>query len=112
MLGKLSVSQIPLNSPIIMVAVAFEILAALAVLGFITKKRAWFYLWHEWLTTVDHKRIGVMYIITGLVMLLRGFIDAIMMRSQQAVAAGHNQGFLPPHHYDQFFSEHGVIMIF
>jgi len=110
--GKLSFSQIPFNSPIIMVAVGFEILAALAVLGFITKKRAWGYLWREWLTTVDHKRIGVMYIITGLVMLVRGFVDAMMMRTQQAVAAGHNLGFLPPHHYDQFFSEHGVIMIF
>jgi cytochrome o ubiquinol oxidase subunit 1 len=60
---------------------------------------------------VDHKRIGVMYIVLGLVMLLRGFADAIMMRSQQAVAMG-SGGFLPPEHYDQIFSAHGTIMIF
>jgi cytochrome o ubiquinol oxidase subunit 1 len=72
----------------------------------------WPYLWREWLTSVDHKRIGVMYCVLGLVMLLRGFTDAIMMRSQQALAAGGAQGYLPPEHYDQIFSAHGVIMIF
>ena len=69
------------------------------------------YLWKEWLTSVDHKRIGVMYIVLALVMLLRGFADAIMMRSQQAVAMG-SAGFLPPEHYNQIFSAHGTIMIF
>ncbi len=112
MFGKLAFNQIPISSPIIMVAVAFEVIAALAVLSFITKKHGWGYLWREWLTSVDHKKIGVMYIIVALVMLLRGFVDAMMMRTQQAIADGSNTGFLPPHHYDQFFSEHGVIMIF
>jgi cytochrome o ubiquinol oxidase subunit I len=110
--GKLSLDQIPYTSPIIMVAVVFEVLAALAVLGGITKYRKWRYLWSEWLTSVDHKKIGVMYMVVALVMLLRGFIDAMMMRTQQAVAANGNVGFLPAHHYDQFFTEHGVIMIF
>ena len=70
------------------------------------------YLWREWLTSVDHKRIGIMYIILALIMLLRGFADAIMMRAQQAVAAGGAQGYLPPEHFDQIFSAHGTIMIF
>jgi cytochrome o ubiquinol oxidase subunit 1 len=69
------------------------------------------YLWREWITSVDHKRIGVMYTILALVMLLRGFIDAIMMRTQQAIAF-HAPGYLPPEHYDQIFSAHGTIMIF
>jgi cytochrome o ubiquinol oxidase subunit 1 len=56
------------------------------------------YLWREWITSTDHKRIGVMYIILALVMLVRGFADAIMMRSQQAMAVGKSQGFLPPEH--------------
>ena len=84
----------------------------LAVLAIVTVKGWWPYLWREWLTSVDHKRIGVMYVILGLVMLLRGFSDAIMMRSQQAIAVGASQGYLPPDHYDQIFSAHGTIMIF
>jgi cytochrome o ubiquinol oxidase subunit I len=78
----------------------------------VTVKGWWPYLWREWLTSVDHKRIGVMYVTLGLVMLLRGFVDAIMMRTQQALAVGDAQGYLPPEHYDQIFSAHGTIMIF
>jgi cytochrome o ubiquinol oxidase subunit I len=110
--GALSLSEVPLNQPIIMAAVGLEIVAVLAVLGAISFYRKWGYLWREWLTSVDHKKIGVMYLIVAMVMLLRGFIDALMMRAQQSIAAGGNPGFLPPDHYDQFFSEHGVIMIF
>ena len=69
------------------------------------------YLWREWITSVDHKRIGVMYFVLALVMLVRGFADAIMMRSQQALAFN-APGYLPPEHYDQIFSAHGTIMIF
>ena len=68
-------------------------------------------MWSEWLTTVDHKKIGVMYIIVAMVMLLRGFADAIMMRTQLAAATGGSEGYLPPEHYDQIFTAHGVIMI-
>src|SRR6202007_1331362 len=82
------------------------------ILGWITLKGHWPYLWREWITSVDHKRIGVMYILLALVMLLRGFSDAIMMRAQQAVAAGGAQGYLPPEHFHQIFSAHGTIMIF
>src|SRR5258708_10285603 len=84
----------------------------LAVLGSTCAKGWWPYLWREWIPSVDHKRLGVMYAVLALVMLLRGFTDAIMMRSQQALAAGGNQGYLPPEHYDQIFSAHGTIMIF
>jgi cytochrome o ubiquinol oxidase subunit 1 len=82
------------------------------VLLLIGLKGGWPYLWREWITSVDHKRIGVMYMILGLVMLIRGFSDAIMMRTQLALAAGHAKGYLPPEHYDQVFTAHGTIMIF
>ena len=112
MLGKLSWSVIPFQQPLPLYAMGVVGIIILAVLGVVTKKGWWPYLWREWLTSVDHKRIGVMYIILALVMLLRGFSDAIMMRTQQAIAIGGNQGYLPPDHYDQIFSSHGTIMIF
>ncbi|MGY6272562.1 cytochrome o ubiquinol oxidase subunit I [Achromobacter denitrificans] len=112
MLGKLTLEAIPFHEPIVMVTLAAVCLGGLAVLGAITYFRKWKYLWTEWLTSVDHKRIGVMYIIVALIMLLRGFADAIMMRTQLAVASADSAGFLPPHHYDQIFTAHGVIMIF
>ena len=93
-------------------ATACMVLVVVLVLGWITLKGYWPYLWREWITSVDHKRIGVMYIVLALVMLLRGFSDAIMMRAQQAIAAGGAQGYLPPEHFDQIFSAHGTIMIF
>ncbi|APH57087.1 Cytochrome c oxidase polypeptide I [Granulibacter bethesdensis] len=112
MLGKLTLSSIPFDVPIVMGAVSGMILAALAVLGAITYFGKWKYLWTEWLTSVDHKRIGVMYLVLAHIMLLRGFADAIMMRSQLALASGDKPGYLPPEHYDQIFSAHGTIMIF
>ncbi|SFJ82924.1 cytochrome o ubiquinol oxidase subunit 1 [Sphingomonas sp. NFR04] len=112
MLGKLTWSAIPFSQPIPLIAAGGVALALFAVLGWITVKGHWPYLWKEWITSVDHKRIGVMYVLLGLVMLLRGFVDAIMMRTQQASAIGHAQGYLPPEHYDQIFSAHGTIMIF
>ena len=84
---------------------------ALLVAIVITWLKGWRYLWNEWLTSVDHKRIGAMYVILALIMLLRGFVDAIMMRAQQAMALN-NGGYLPPEHFDQIFSSHGTIMIF
>ena len=84
---------------------------ALVILALITYYRKWTYLWKEWLTSLDHKRIGIMYIVLALIMLLRGFSDAILMRSQQALASGMSSGFLPPGHFDQIFSAHGTIMI-
>jgi cytochrome o ubiquinol oxidase subunit 1 len=112
LLGKLSWNAIPFDQPIVMAATAGMIAAIVLVLGWVTLKGYVPYLWREWITSVDHKRIGVMYIVLALIMLLRGFSDAIMMRSQQALAAGGAQGYLPPEHFDQIFSAHGTIMIF
>jgi cytochrome o ubiquinol oxidase subunit I len=112
MLGKLSWSVIPFNEPLPLISVAVVAIILFVALVIVTVKGWWPYLWREWLTSVDHKRIGVMYVTLGLVMLLRGFADAIMMRTQQAIAVGDAQGYLPPQHYDQIFSAHGTIMIF
>ncbi|RQZ11655.1 cytochrome o ubiquinol oxidase subunit I [Burkholderia sp. Bp9031] len=111
MFGKLTLSAIPFDQPIIMVAGAFMGLVVLGILAALTITGRWKWLWTEWLTTVDHKKLGVMYIIVALIMLLRGFADAIMMRMQLALAYN-APGYLPPHHYDQIFTAHGVIMIF
>jgi len=111
-LGKLTLSDIPYDQPIILGAGLFMALVAVTVLGAVTYYRQWGYLWREWITSVDHKKIGAMYIIVALIMLLRGFSDAILMRTQQAMAHDGAPGFLPPHHYDQIFTAHGTIMIF
>ncbi len=112
MLGKLTWNAIPFNEPLAMGASVMIIVGILAVLTLITRKGWWTYLWREWLTSVDHKRIGVMYVLLALVLLVRGFSDALMMRTQQAIAAGGAAGYLPPEHYDQIFTAHGTIMIF
>lgn len=112
MLGKLSWDAIPFNEPLPLISVAVVAFIILIALAIVTVKGWWPYLWREWLTSVDHKRIGVLYVGLGLLMLLRGFADAIMMRSQQALAVGEAQGYLPPEHYNQIFSAHGSIMIF
>ena len=112
MFGKLTWSALPLSQPIETAAGASVVLTILGLLALITFKGWWPTLWRDWITSVDHKRIGIMYMALGLVMLLRGFIDALMMRSQLALAAGGAQGFLPPEHYNQLFSAHGTMMIF
>jgi cytochrome o ubiquinol oxidase subunit 1 len=111
MWGKLTWGAIPIHEPIVMATSAVVALVLTGVLAWIVVKGHLPYLWKEWLTSVDHKRIGVMYIVLALVMLLRGFADAILMRSQQAIAL-HGAGYLPPDHYDQIFSAHGTMMIF
>ncbi|MEW6351233.1 MAG: cytochrome o ubiquinol oxidase subunit I [Thermodesulfobacteriota bacterium] len=111
MLGKLSLSAIPYDQPITISAVVGAVLLGLVILGLLTYYRRWTYLYKEWLTSLDHKKIGMMYIILALVMLLRGFSDALLMRAQQAVAAGGSHGFLHPEHFNQIFSAHGSIMI-
>ncbi len=112
MLGKLTLEAIPYHEPIIMGAVGFMVLGGIALFAAITYFGLWRYLWDEWLTSVDHKRIGIMYVVLAMVMLLRGFSDAIMMRTQQAMASTGGAGYLPPEHFDQVFTAHGVIMIF
>lgn len=112
LLGRLSLEAIPYHEPILVATFAGAAFAGLVVLALITKYKLWGTLWRDWFTSIDHKKIGIMYMVLGLVMLLRGFADAMMMRLQQAMAFGDNLGYLPPHHYDQIFTAHGVIMIF
>ncbi|QTC89707.1 cytochrome o ubiquinol oxidase subunit I [Brevundimonas goettingensis] len=110
--GRLNIEALPFHEPILVATFAVVCLGGVALLGAITYFKLWAYLWKEWFTTVDHKKIGIMYMILGLIMLLRGFADAIMMRLQQAMAFGGSEGYLNAHHYDQVFTAHGVIMIF
>jgi cytochrome o ubiquinol oxidase subunit I len=110
--GRLTIEAIPYHEPILIGTFAAVALGGIALLAVLTKYKLWGYLWSEWFTSIDHKKIGIMYMVLGVVMLLRGFSDAIMMRAQQAMAFNGNPGFLPPHHYDQVFTAHGVIMIF
>ena len=110
--GRLNWNSIPWSEPPAMMAGGFMVFGFIALVIGITYFKKWNYLWTEWFTTVDHKRIGVMYSVVAIVMLLRGFSDAALMRTQQAISVGNNYGFLPPDHYDQIFTAHGVIMIF
>ncbi|WP_374625885.1 cytochrome o ubiquinol oxidase subunit I [Pandoraea sp.] len=110
--GRLTLEAIPYHEPILVATFAGVALGGAVVLGAITYFKLWGYLWREWFTSIDHKKIGIMYVMLGIVMLLRGFADAAMMRIQQAVSFGNDMGYLPPHHYDQIFTAHGVIMIF
>lgn len=112
MFGKLTLDAVPYHEPIIMVTVTGIIVGGLALLAAITYFGKWKWLWAEWFTSVDHKRIGIMYIIVAFIMMIRGFADAIMMRGQQVLASAGEAGFLNAHHYDQIFTAHGVIMIF
>ncbi|MFC0684963.1 cytochrome o ubiquinol oxidase subunit I [Novosphingobium clariflavum] len=110
--GRLSWESLPFHEPILLGTFIVVVLLGLGVVGAVTRFGLWGYLWKEWFTSVDHKKIGIMYIILGIIMLLRGFADALMMRLQQAIAFGSNPGYLPPSHYDQIFTAHGTIMIF
>jgi cytochrome o ubiquinol oxidase subunit 1 len=111
MFGKLTLSAFPLNSPITFGAFLLVVAGVLGLAILVTALRRWKWLWREWLTSVNHKRIGVMYILVSSLMGLRAFIDGVMMRSQQAVAFGPGQGPFDPSLYNQVFSAHGVIMI-
>jgi cytochrome o ubiquinol oxidase subunit 1 len=110
--GRLTLESFPIHEPILLITFGAVVLGGLAVVAALTYFKLWGYLWKEWFTTVDHKRIGIMYIILALVMFLRGFADAVMMRLQQAMAFNGSEGYLPAHHFDQVFTAHGVIMIF
>src|ERR1700688_5204114 len=101
MMGRLTWAAIPFDQPVVMIASGTVGFVIFCLLLLVTVKGWWPYLWREWITSVDHKRIGVMYFILGLVMLVRGFSDAIMMRTQLALAAGHAPGYLAPRHDDQ-----------
>ena len=117
--GRLTLQQVPYDNLVVGTAFIFAAVAGLAILGALTYFRWWGTLYRDWLTTIDHKRIGIMYGLVGTVMLFRGFVDAIMMRTQQVMAAGPlshgylgaEHGYLPPYHYDQIYGSHGTIML-
>src|SRR5689334_13860665 len=112
MFGKLTWDAIPFHEPIPLITSIVVLLAVAAIAAWITRNRWWSYLWDEYITPTDHKKIGIMSIVLGLVMLVRGFAAALLMRAQQTIAVGASQGYLPPEHYDQILSAHGTIMIF
>ena len=109
--GRLNAYAIP-QDPIVWATFAVVAIGGAGVLWVLHKYRLWSWLWREWFTSVDHKKIGIMYMVLALVMFVRGFADAVMMRLQQMLAHGGSEGYLNAHHYDQVFTAHGVIMIF
>ncbi|MGL4295805.1 MAG: cbb3-type cytochrome c oxidase subunit I, partial [Aestuariivirga sp.] len=111
MLGKLTFDALPFYSGIAFGGALITVLGAAGAMVIITWLGWWRWLWTGWLTSVDHKRVGIMYLVLAGIMLLRGFVDAAMMRAQQAIAV-QSDGYLPPGHFDQIFSSHGTIMIF
>jgi cytochrome o ubiquinol oxidase subunit 1 len=112
LLGKLSLDSFPFHDPIVLSTFIAVVIGGTAVVAALTYFKVWGYLWREWFTSIDHKKIGIMYIILALIMLVRGFADAIMMRFHTAISSAGSEGFLNAHHYDQIFTAHGVIMIF
>src|SRR5699024_839716 len=109
--GRLSLESIPYDIPILVGTFIVVAIVGIALLVIVTYMGKWGYLWREWFTSVDHKKIGIMYMVLSTVMLLRGFSDAMMMRIQQAIALAPSEGYLHPEHYDQLFSVHGIIMV-
>ncbi len=111
MFGRLSWDALPHN--LVALGGALSIVGGLlTVIALLTYFKKWRWLYTEWLTSLDAKKIGVMYIVVSLVMLLRGFGDAAMMRIQQALSTGNSSGFLESDHFQQIFTAHGTIMIF
>ena len=90
--GRLTLESLPLHEPIVVATFAMVAIGGLGLVAALTYFKVWGYLWNQWFTSVDHKKIGIMYIILAIVMLLRGFTDAIMMRAQQAVAFNGSEG--------------------
>ena len=109
--GRLGLDALPLYSWVALSGAVVTLAGGVGFLAIVTWLGKWRELWTGWLTSVDHKRIGIMYIVLALIMLVRGFVDAIMMRLQQAMAYN-SDGYLPPEHFEQIFSSHGTIMIF
>ncbi len=111
MLGRLTLEAFH-KSPIEMGAGIGMVAGGLLVVAALFYFKRWKWLWKEWLTSLDPKKIGVMYLVAATLMLLRGLADALMMRAQQAMANGDAQGILTSDHFQQVFSAHGTIMIF
>ncbi len=111
LIGKLNLEALPHEWFTIGGSVAFGALALIIILA-ITRMKRWKWLWNEWLTSVDPKKIGIMYFIVSGFMLLRGGLDAIMIWLQQALSSGSSHGYLSSDHFQQIFTAHGNIMVF
>ena len=109
--GTLSYNALPFYSAIATFAASLVVIGAVVVTALLTYFGLWRALWFKWLTSVDHKKIGIMYVVISFVMLSRAVVEACMMRAQQALAYD-SPGYLPPEHFSQLFSTHGTIMIF
>ena len=92
-------------------AAAVVVVAMIAIAAWITRRGWWQRLWREWLTSLDHKKIGIMYVVLAFGMMARAVIEAVLMRVQQATAIA-APGIVAPDHFAQLFSTHGTIMIF
>ena len=110
-LGNLTPAALPFYSAIATFAASLVVIGGVVVASLLTYYKLWRPLWTEWLTSLDHKKIGIMYIVVALVMLSRAVIEAALMRTQQAFAYD-SPGILPPDHFAQLFTTHGTIMIF
>ncbi|GAB3028877.1 cbb3-type cytochrome c oxidase subunit I [Bowmanella dokdonensis] len=111
MTGRLSWEALPTYGAIVTFAAVLVLSLIVMTVAYLTWTGKWGYLWREWLTSLSHKRIGIMYIIIAFVMMLRALLEAMLMRAQQAVALN-NPGFVDAEHFHQLFSTHGTVMIF
>jgi cytochrome o ubiquinol oxidase subunit I len=111
LIGKLDWHALPHEWFTIAASVTF-LLLGIVVIVVITRLKRWKWLWNEWLTSVDPKKIGIMYFIAGGLMLVRGGLDAIMIWLQQALSVDGSQGYLSADHFQQIFTAHGNIMVF
>src|SRR5579863_4534840 len=109
-LGKLTLEALPHHWYTIGATASILLMGLLAAF-FLTKTNRWGWLWNEWLTSTDPKKIGTMYMIFSSLMFFRGILDAGMIWLQQAIAAD-AQGFLDPGHFQEIFTSHGDIMVF
>src|ERR1700745_708137 len=111
MLGRLTLEALQ-HEPSQTIAVVMMTLVGIGLVALISYLKRWKWLWNEWLTSVDPKKIGIMYFIAGGLMLLRGGLDAIMTWLQQAMSSGASHGYLSSDHFQQIFTAHGSIMVF
>jgi cytochrome o ubiquinol oxidase subunit 1 len=111
LLGRLGIEALP-QDPVTQGGALMIVGGALFIAGVITFFGKWRWLWKEWLTSLDPKKIGVMYLVVAIVMMLRGFADVLMIRAQQALSAGDAHGIVSSDTFQQVFSAHGTIMIF
>lgn len=98
----------PMQEPMILAAAISIVVGAVVIVAGLTYFKKWGYFYKNWLSTVDHKKIGIMYIAVALLMLFRGGIDALLMRAQTAVP---DNGLLDAQHYNEIFTTHGLLMI-